>query len=1082
MIVAQHKLIGKLKTVPTYIWDFGLPAKPCKNAIYFILNGDQVQMYVTSQLGIPYLVGEGGSGTEVQITSPDDSITITQAGQNFTLKVSQVLQDAISAATGTDLTYSAAAATGTVNSSSGTDAVIPAATNTEAGLFLPSEKVKLAALQNVILTSLDSSVTITGAYPDINLSVSIPPSGIESVQPGTNTTVDNTDPQNPIVNSDGTDLSNTPAPTNITVNSSTGNDTALPLGNNTNAGLVIPGGNEKLQNTSGTNSGDQTSIVGISGTKSEFNAALTDGDFLFTGDVTQYTDEMARDAVGNGFDSTLVYNDGSDSFGRAAITNDVSIPLGSNVATLATVNSNTGTFGNGANTPTFSVNAKGLITAVVNTPIQITESQVTNLTTDLAAKQATLVSGTNIKTVNGNSLLGSGDLAISSTATATRMFKIGAGDTVSYFGDSYTVGTGATTTSLGFARLTVERLGVIQDNQGFAGGGILKAFERSNTTGSVRATAKNNTKNIVMVGFNDHIRGGADARELAKIENGYNALFSSFFAEIAIPANSGSITQTGTWTAFTPSTFPVKATTLSGQPLSNTTSGNKLSYTFTGTTLIIGYVTNDATATGVTFSNFDVVVDGATLTNVNTNDKSLAVTDSYYNNQYAPGAVIFKNLAAGSHTVEIVNKTSNLLYIDYLGHLMAPNACPDVLVCSIPLINAAGYATQPTYSPSALTSAQADTAIRNAMANFPEYPLVWADINTGFLSTDVSGDTIHYNNTGHARLADNIMKVITNNSQSPVISIYNDRIEPVTLFGANYRIVNGMPLQMRSGITSEGIFLDTTAASTLAGLIYHSSTAGVNTQFLKWTKAGNFGLNTATDPTFKLEVNGTTRFVGDSSFGANIVTDITIAKTAPKLTLNNNVATISASWQIIGNNAYARNLIRSETATKVTGLFISPNGAPADIASSKALIGVFDTDYGASQTNTSGIYFSAGTFNGLNSNAAGTGTVKPLMLGINAVAGFTLSTGNVGSFLNPLTVPTAVALTDAATYAQAGGISVNTTTTVLSSATLNSTYPNVPVGHRVICHLITGAPAIYTKATEAGSSDVWLSTNVTTVV
>ena len=41
------------------------------------------------------------------------------------------------------------------------------------------------------------------------------------------------------------------------------------------------------------------------------------------------------------------------------------------------------------------------------------QASVTNLTTDLASKQATLVSGTNIKTINGNSILGSGDLVIS---------------------------------------------------------------------------------------------------------------------------------------------------------------------------------------------------------------------------------------------------------------------------------------------------------------------------------------------------------------------------------------------------------------------------------------------------------------------------------------------------------------------------------------------------------------------------------------------------------------------------------------------------------------------------------------------
>lgn len=41
------------------------------------------------------------------------------------------------------------------------------------------------------------------------------------------------------------------------------------------------------------------------------------------------------------------------------------------------------------------------------------EAGVVNLVADLAAKQATLVSGTNIKTVNGGSLLGAGDLVVS---------------------------------------------------------------------------------------------------------------------------------------------------------------------------------------------------------------------------------------------------------------------------------------------------------------------------------------------------------------------------------------------------------------------------------------------------------------------------------------------------------------------------------------------------------------------------------------------------------------------------------------------------------------------------------------------
>ena len=41
-------------------------------------------------------------------------------------------------------------------------------------------------------------------------------------------------------------------------------------------------------------------------------------------------------------------------------------------------------------------------------------SRFDGITSSLAGKQSTLVSGTNIKTVNGNTLLGSGDLVINS--------------------------------------------------------------------------------------------------------------------------------------------------------------------------------------------------------------------------------------------------------------------------------------------------------------------------------------------------------------------------------------------------------------------------------------------------------------------------------------------------------------------------------------------------------------------------------------------------------------------------------------------------------------------------------------------
>lgn len=62
---------------------------------------------------------------------------------------------------------------------------------------------------------------------------------------------------------------------------------------------------------------------------------------------------------------------------------------GSAVLTLATVNSNVGSFGSAADAVAFTVNAKGLVTAASAVAIQIAESQVTNLVSDLAGKQPT---------------------------------------------------------------------------------------------------------------------------------------------------------------------------------------------------------------------------------------------------------------------------------------------------------------------------------------------------------------------------------------------------------------------------------------------------------------------------------------------------------------------------------------------------------------------------------------------------------------------------------------------------------------------------------------------------------------------
>lgn len=81
----------------------------------------------------------------------------------------------------------------------------------------------------------------------------------------------------------------------------------------------------KLTNAASSNPGHVHTAAALTGTKAQFDTACTDGNFLYVGDITQYTDELAQDAVGTILtDSSTIdftYNDGAGTITAAAITN-----------------------------------------------------------------------------------------------------------------------------------------------------------------------------------------------------------------------------------------------------------------------------------------------------------------------------------------------------------------------------------------------------------------------------------------------------------------------------------------------------------------------------------------------------------------------------------------------------------------------------------------------------------------------------------------------------------------------------------------------------------------------------------------
>ncbi|MGL5113589.1 MAG: hypothetical protein ACRC6O_13230 [Flavobacterium sp.] len=106
---------------------------------------------------------------------------------------------------------------------------------------------------------------------------------------------------------------------------------------------------------------------------------------------------------------------------RNGITGDVSIPTNSNSATLATVNTNVGSYGNATQTTTFTVNGKGLITAAGQTTITPAVGSITGLGTGVASAL-----GVNVGTA-GSPIINGGALGTPSSGVATNLTGVASG-------------------------------------------------------------------------------------------------------------------------------------------------------------------------------------------------------------------------------------------------------------------------------------------------------------------------------------------------------------------------------------------------------------------------------------------------------------------------------------------------------------------------------------------------------------------------------------------------------------------------------------------------------------------------------
>lgn len=276
------------------------------------------------------------------------------------------------------------------------------------------------------------------------------------------------------------------------------------------------------------------------------------------------------------------------------------------------------------------------------------------------------------------------------------------------FGDSMAFGNAASSPANRYVNRLAAAIGGPLNNQAVSGTGMAQQSRAAFPVVPLRNTSVVS----VMAGFNDLLRTGAAA--FPKIETNLRALIANALLDRALPASA--CRKTGVWVS-AGAADGGKALMLGGTGL-YTTGGptDALDCDFFGETLVIGSWTTIGAASGGTYKDFAIAIDGVPVGTFFANG---ATDDAYPATNF--NVRFFKNLGFAKHTVTLRPLSAGAYTIvDYVGALAAPAAVAPVLVAQIPSM------TNWTYNGNTLapaTLAAANALIASVVAEFDGWPV-----------------------------------------------------------------------------------------------------------------------------------------------------------------------------------------------------------------------------------------------------------------------------------------------------------------------------------------------------------------------